>query len=766
MTTREHPEGGRASGCLVVLIVAAGVVLGGLALLSAYGLEWTSFPAGVWRDHPFDYGNIEFSMRSLSLRARLWGYDPMHLFGWTPNAFYNPLATLAASLFTGTGGGGEGAYRVWLLAMLLATSLCFLPLLPRAGRIGWVSGGLVAAWSSLLVYPMDVGLLDANPVQVLYTGQWAQRIGLALGLLSVERLWRALELLEHDRRQAAKRALAAGALWGACLFSHYMSGFAAAAAMAVLSLHHLAAGRLTGAGFRLRSLLVLPAALLVAGLLYADFFWIFLSVDSSHHHLPLLSWQIPAGALATVGEVVLPALPILLIPLARLLTDKERTRAGLSRALFPLLVTASVFLASPGSLLALFALVLSASLAASWVEREFRPRHWLPPTAFFLLVLACGPDSLQPFGLDLSALVPFHSAMGWAKLAGFSRFLLLAWLGVLVAEGLARDGRPLGQAIAGVLATIGLLVPFCLSLDSTERTGAQTFFGWMNRTDRDATRALVDRMRSQAEQTPADGYLLVEDGLHHPEGSGLAGRNLPHGHLPYLVGPLAGRPVLGGAVTTRLITHPLAHTGRGQLLCVDFEDLARDPYRVLDRLRWLGVSDVLAHSPDLITALEKYPAARQGESQCGLTHFFLEHHRPLLTDAEGSYLAGGRLEWEPDGVRVRLPTGARRARLRQVWYPFLGCTAEGPSGPRACTITAWRDEKLVLSGCLHDDPRPLEVDVPWIEISSEPDPAGPVWVSISSRPHLAPFVLMLLAWIAAAAIRFGLLRPSARGARK
>ena len=110
-------------------LVTAGVLLGGCALLTmAYGLKLFSFPAIWWRDHPFDYGNILFTAKTMSLSSRIWAYDAFHLFGWTPNVFYNPLATFLASLFVGLGGGTEGAYRAWLLLVLLGSSLAFLPL--------------------------------------------------------------------------------------------------------------------------------------------------------------------------------------------------------------------------------------------------------------------------------------------------------------------------------------------------------------------------------------------------------------------------------------------------------------------------------------------------------------------------------------------------------------------------------------------------------------------------------------------------------------
>jgi len=743
------------------LTVTGGVLCGGLALLVlAYGLDLFSFPALWWRDHPFDFGNILHAANTFSLSSRLWAYDPLHLFGWTPHAFYNPLATLLGSLCVSAGGMTEGAYRVWLLLVLLATPLAFLPLLPRvSSRAAWVLGGLSAAWLSLLIYPRDVGILDANPVQILYTGQWAQRLGIALGILSIERFYRALESLESNWRNGAHRMLAAAFLLGASVFCHYMSGYATAAVAALLCIHYLLARRLTGGGWPFRSLLALPVVLVAAGLLFLDFACAFLSASGTHHFLPLLLWEVPQGALLTVREVIVPALPFLLIPLATALLSSDRSRPALSGALLPLVVLFCIFLATPASLLGWFLVVMTASLAATRLEGKFLPRHWLPVAAFFLLLLSCAPDSLRVFGLDLSGLVPFSGSIGWAKLAGFSRFLFLAWLGVLVVDGLAPDPgrrRATGRLVTLGLILLGLLVPLILSTSGgKEKTGAQSFFARINDTDRQAVEMLQQRLRGVAARTPEDGYLLVEDTLHHPDGSALQNRGIPNGHLPYLAGVSSHRPVLGGSVTTRLITHPLAHTSRGQLLCQDFSTLELNPAPVLDRLRALGVSDILAHSPEFVRMLQRYPAALEVDTQAGLTHFALEHYRPILTDPEGLHLAGGRIKWRPDGPEIELPAGTAAARLRQVHYPTLSCTAEGSGGPRNCTLSAWTEGPRSYSGCLVDDPRSIEVEIPWIQLQIEPEPAGPVSVRIHSRPSLVPFVIMLLCWAAALIWRFG-----------
>jgi len=750
---------------LATLTVAAGVVIMGLALLiAAYGLNLCSFPAIWWRDHPFDFANILHTTQTFSFASRIWAYDPYHLFGWTPNVFYNPLATTAAGLFMSVFGSTEGAYRAWLLVLLLGTSLAFLPLLPRDSKKGpWVVGGLSVALLSLMIYPEDVGILDANPVQVLYTGQWAQRLGLALGLLAVAYISRAIESLEAGIRPAIRKTLAAAALLGASTFCHYMSGYAAAACGGLLSIQYLLTRRFNRGDWSFSSLLVLPAVLLGTGLLFLDFFYVFFSLSGSYHHLPLLGWRVPDGALVTVREVLIPALPILLIPLGRMLIASNRSPAEMARSVLPLLLLTGVVAATPTSLLLWFLVILLSTLAASRLEKKFCARHWLPALGFFLLLLACGPDSLRVFGLNLSFLVPFTSSIGWAKLAAFSRWLLLAWLGVLATEGLgpgAERRRKAGRILAGSLVLCGLLIPLLLSVGAGKaQSGAQSFFAWMSNTDRDATQSLLQRMQGVAARTPPDGYLLVEDTLHHPEGSGLP-RSVPNGHLPYLIGQQSGRPVLGGAVTTRLITHPLAHTSRGQLLCRNLTALIEDPAPVLDQLRALGVSDVVAHSRELLEVLRRYPAALEVDTKAGLTHFALEHYRPILTDSDGLHMGDALLGWNADGPEISLSAGSSSVLLRQVFYPFLRCTAQSPQGTKDCSIYPWTEEQLPFSDCLLDDPRSFSVKVPWIRIELDSNLTGPVTVRIKNRPSPLPALLMLVFWAVALLLRFGFLRSS------
>ncbi len=741
----------------------------GLALLTplllwAYGFDPLDTPVSGWRDHPFTLGNLEHARAAVGLEARLLAYDPHHLFGWTPQALYNPLSTLAGALAVGAAGGGEGAYRLWLVLLLFATALAFGALLPRA-LPPWsrAAGGLMAGASSLLVYPLDVGILDANPVQVLYTGQWPQRLGLALALLCLAAGWRALAALQRpgpgSARAALSPALAAGALLGATLFAHAMSGVAAAAALGLSVVLGLLGPRPAGAPPRALPLALLVAVPGAAALLWADPLHALLAVQASHHALPFLGWQLPEAAVECVREVVIPGLPVLLVPLAAglgsLRTPGTTRRATLSRGLLPLLVLAAVLLADPASALGVALATSGFALLAARLEGELAARHLLPALATWLLCLAAGPESLRPFGLDLARLVPLADGLGWAKLAGLARFLVLAWLGLLWAEGLAGATDRRTRALVLSLGLAGLLLPLGLSLEAGDRRGAQTFFGWMRAADPAATRALEVGLERAARAAPADGLVLAEDTLHHPEGSALAGARVPHGHLPYLSGPAAGRPVLGGEVTTRWVTHPLAQTGRGQLLCRSFEALAREGAgEVVARLRSLSIAEVVAHSPVLVHALAAVPGVERLDAEAGLTRLRLGDHRPLVADEAGQAIPGARLGWRPDGFTLDLPESARRARLRLVWNPALAC--EASAAGQACALRPWREAPRPLYGCQDAadagaaaNLEPVAPDVPWLELEVRGE--GPARLAVHGRAPAWPLAVMGLAWLAALA---------------
>ncbi|MBN2495504.1 MAG: hypothetical protein JXR96_12990 [Deltaproteobacteria bacterium] len=746
-------------------VTAGAVIAGGVLLLLAYGFDLTC-PLALWRDHPFDLANIRHLQATADLSSRLWAYDPYHLFGWTPHVFTNPLASLGGALATAPWGGSEGAYTGWLVALLLTSAVCFWVWLPRDARpIARIAGGVLAGLLSLLVYPMDVGILDANPVQVLYTGQWAQRIGLALALLCLERLYRALDAVHEAPRLATRRALAASALFGAALFTHFMSGVAVALGACWLTLHAILARKNPRQGWR--GAVLLAGLLIGSALLYLDFLLVFLRVHDSHHSLPILAWHMPEAARASMLEVLLAGLPVLLLPGVRMLVDPDsrHSRPAQLEAGLPLLVLAGLTCAGAGpGLLATALLVGGCALIASRLRGRADARHVLPALGMLLCVFACGPDSLRPFGLDLSALVPFSASLGWAKLAAAARFVLLAWLGLLAVDaldlviGLKRRRLGLGLTTAGILLGLGL--PLALSLGSASRTGAESFFGWMAATDLHATGSLMGRMSDAGLRTPPDGLLLAEDCLHHPEGSALAGRGLPHGHLAYLVGPQIGRPVLGGCVTTRYLTHPLAQTARGQLLCQ--WPSASSPDRLLQTLASHGIAEVLVHSQGWIRALQRSPRAERLDEAAGLVRFRLRDHASLVTEPGGQPVSGATIAWTPAGPDLELPAGVREVHLRLVHLPFLECAARDQDGNELpCALSRWRDEALDLRGCSLDDPKlSIRVDVPWIKttIGRSDSSSRPVHVQIRSRPSVIPFAIMILAWIAAAVIRLTLLR--------
>ncbi|NMB74671.1 MAG: hypothetical protein GYA21_06020 [Myxococcales bacterium] len=735
------PESGRWLGPAVAL-AAAGLLL---LLLAAFGLDVLSFPATLWRDHPFDYGNIRFTQETFSASQRLWAYDPLHLLGWMPNVFYNPLATATGAAVTGLLGGGEGAYRVFLLCLVWGTGLAFFFWIQARERGGWFAL-LLCAGMSYLVYPSDAGILDAGPVQALYTGQWAQRLGIFFALGALARFWRALELAGSDLPAAARAALGAAALLGASSFSHFMSGYGAAAACATLWLLHPLARRLAGA--RVRPGFLLLPVIVGAGLalLWADFWVPFVSLRA-FHELPILGWVLPEAAVDTAREVLLGGLPLLLVPAVGLLWQGSFTLAALSRAVLPLLVLVLALGAGPASAGWCFLLVLAGSLLSARLERGFAARQALPTLGFVLMWLSSGPDGVNLVGLDLTGLVPFGSAVGYAKLAALSRAIFVVWMGLVALDAfvaLSRGPR-LGRAVLLALAAGGLVLPAVLSLAKADR-GAQAFFGWMNRTDRQGALRLLNDVADAARELPPGLTLLVEDTLHHPAGSTLP-EGIPNGHLPYLSAMAAGRPVLGGAVATRTLTHPFEHSARGQLLCVDFDKLSEHP-EAFERLRRLGVGAVLAHSLALRRALESRFPGRAPADGVGLWRYEIPNPAAPVLGPDGSGIRDAQIGFAPGKVELLLPPHTSLARLPLVRYPFLACSAEADGRAIPCRLNAVRDGQVRFENCRLEGDRTgaIEVDVPWLEVELARPAPSPARVRVCASPPAWPALLMLVAW--------------------
>jgi hypothetical protein len=260
----------------------------------------------------------------------------------------------------------------------------------------------------------------------------------------------------------------------------------------------------------------------------------------------------------------------------------------------------------------------------------------------------------------------------------------------------------------------------------------------MNRTDLNKTEALLGRMEEVAGRTPADGYLLVEDTLHHGDDSLLGDSEIPFGHLPYLVARRAGRPVLGGVVTTRYLTNPFTHTSRGKLLCTSPQK-RQEFFKALDRLREHGVSDVLVHSQPFMQAISHYEDAMKIDQEFGLVHYKLLHYRPVVSTEAGSQTAA--ISWKPDGLQFLLGGGRAVAILQYI--PFLHCHSGGEDD---CKISTSGTERFLLYGCHSEsESEALQTSVSLIAVKTGQG-TGQSWISISSMVPKLPFLVMLCSW--------------------
>ena len=701
-------------------------------LMKSYGLDF-DFPATWWRDHPFDYTNMLHLKDTFSLNTRFWGYDPFHLFGWTPHVFYNPLATGLAALFCWPFGYSETGYRWWLYALTALSALAPLFFLPRGldTKIKlpiWFFSALLA----LLVFPNDVGIIDANPVQIFYTGQWAQRLGIFWGMAALTLFWRSLS----EKENAGRRALWAGAAAGAALFSHYMSGYATFCLLGLAVLWTTAAQFLQTKKIRLGSWVYFGVALSACVLLFFDFFYMYFSLKE-YHSLPLLEWELPQGAYLTVREPFLALIPLLGLVLWRLRNCGFSQPDVRREVIYTFLVWLIALLAPEKLLPAALLVVLVLSL---WAGREKRDAmYFLPVAAMLLWLLACGPKSLEFGGLKLWKLLPFAGELGWAKFAAYARFLWFAWMGLLAAQALKNfSRRALFAATAFLFLTLAL--PYGLSL-AGEKNSLQ-FLRWMSNTDRKRTEALLERMRQAARQTPADGYLLVEDTLHHGEDSLLGGdERLPFGHLPYLIGPQVGRPVFGGEVTTRFVSAPLVQTSSARLNCARADERSLF-FNALDGLRSQSIAGLLVHSREFIEALSAYPNARLASREAGMTLFLLEPFSPVVFHSSAGSPAGVIVGWSKNGLEIA-GFGSWVAGLRLTFLPTLTCR----STDIQCIIKKG-SQQIIPSSCFQGVLDTLGSNLLWTELWATNGSSGSVFLSLHNEAPFWPLSVSLFSLVA------------------
>ena len=133
----------------------------------------------------------------------LLGYDSWHMFGWSPNMYYNPGTTYFVaftykllSLFTDF----KTTYNLCVILsyLLLAPALYLFSFSLTKSRLV----GLLSALASLTIFDQENPWTNVGWRQIYYIGMWPQRMGLVNGIFATGLF--ILSLKSDEKRERRK----------------------------------------------------------------------------------------------------------------------------------------------------------------------------------------------------------------------------------------------------------------------------------------------------------------------------------------------------------------------------------------------------------------------------------------------------------------------------------------------------------------------------------------------------------------------------------
>ncbi|MEM0043100.1 MAG: hypothetical protein QXO64_01780 [Thermofilaceae archaeon] len=622
---------------------------------------------------------------------RILGWDPYNNFGWVFNQFYNPGAYLLVALIDRAFAGIIDilvAYKIALVVTYLLPAVGAYALAKALGS-GY-TGATLAALLSLLILPGESEWLDAGLKQLYYIGMWPHRLGIGLALLALAAYWSAL-----GKRGAAwlQRVSLASLLGAGAVLSHVMTGASLLIAETIAAAAHTVrrvmlaegAGRKRVLAASRGGLHVLVTFLAtVAGTFGLLAFWLvpLLLTNATYHSLPTISWYTgPWGFLHFLSS--LGMLPLAFTAVSLLLSGLT-----VKRALLPLTLTAvisSILLWLIGALFpydgylglrllvaALFLLIVSS------LSQMPGPAMLLSITSV-LLTIATGPDTYRFqvlwWSIDLNRILPFSEWYAYYKFAGLARYLALTvaalGLSAVLERAYAASKRLKGSAAQLALGGFGLsllLLVWALLGSHIAQTDIYYPFSDTLRfkmdTDFPGIADMVDVMEWVRSNVPDNTYVFYLDTLWK---LGDWSR-LPVSHYFYLSSMITGVPQVGGGFGTRYITQPIANTEADHLLGQPIEWLVRNPERVYEMAKQLGISYFVIFDNRLSSSLRARPELFEDVYRRGSFHVFrTTTFNPIVSIDEGEIVS---VTIRPNSIVVRYRAGnATLVRVRQVYFP-------------------------------------------------------------------------------------------------
>lgn len=635
-------------------------------------------------DHSFHFTNSYITYFFFMAEGGPWGYDPWHMFGWTPNLYYNPGSTLFVVLtykLTSFFMDIKSTYSfcVGLSYALLAPALAAFTYALTNSKLAAISAALIA----VTVFNEENSWTDVGWRQVYYIGMWPQRWGLVTGISSLA----LLTLAFKGKRPVTFIAVSAlFAAWS--VLSHVMMGAATILFALILTTFEFTVGvKNRDPAPIIRALTLASVWLLWSLAIVASWAVPLLATNEKYHGLRTLTWELGVGVIGTIlgsYPAYFNALTLLgpLIPLIR--HEKRRTLHWFTYLAWCFFTSLTLYAwqVIPIDLLGTIAVLsfASALLLYSQVGRD-PALFLLPAAASLMLWLATGPRTyvinLLGLKIDFSRL-PLIDLLGYGKFAGYARYLLLAYFATVAAstailvvnwaEKSEKEDRRLFVMLTLSMLVAGFYGPLLAGL-----TGNTDLFSSQGNKkfkfiEEFPLYANVTRFITTLHQIglPANTYLLIQD-----LSDNFADWSLfCHNHFVYELPIYTGTPIVGGIVWTRYITQPISTTEYSRTFTVDNGYWASNVDKFYSQLEELGISYVAVFDPRLKLSLRESEFFEELISIPPYTLFRTKGFNPIITTDEGAEVRDVVIR--PNLIKFTLlakPFQTYEVRIRFVAFP-------------------------------------------------------------------------------------------------
>ena len=681
---RALPFGRELVASLILLSITA------LSLFSVRTVATGGEIAG-W-DHSFHYTNAYLTHYFFLPEGSPLGYDPWHMFGWSPNLYYNLGTTLFVALFSSFLSPLLGTKSVYSLCVALSYALLAPATFILAyAMTGSHAAGLVAALVSVAVFDEEDSWISAGWRQVHYIGMWPQRWGIVTGLSALGLLVHAFRRGRADAPGFLLASLAALLLAWATL-SHVVMGAATLILMLVAAVFKLAgdaAAREYGKALNAACLLLFTITLhfgLIA-------FWAvpLLETNREFHGLHTLTWELGVWVVGAVTSSyplyfngLIPLGPLL--PLLRQREKRASTWALYTGWLLPTLTVLFAPRAIPSSMIGSLSIYATLLALALYLKTRGSLAHILLPTsAALLLWLATGPSTyvVNLFGLPLDLRkLPLVEWLGYGKFAGYARYILLAYYSVTVsslASWAVDHLRSGGDHGASELRTAALLLlsllvagflgpvmqSFPKNTDLLFSSGSKKFRLIEEFPLYQNVSLFLDSIGSLGIED--NTYLLVQD----LSDNFADWSTFCHNHFVYEFPLYIGKPIVGGIVWTRYVTQPLSTTEYSRMFSVDNGYWAENVETFYSQLEELGISYVAVFDSRLKDSLKRSELFEEVLSVPPYALFRTREFNQIITINSSS----ARIESvviRPNLIRFTIrakPMEVYRVRIRLVAFP-------------------------------------------------------------------------------------------------